>query len=104
MSKYTFEGKLNFRFTTLDVLCTLDYSADGTFDIVEMSAWSDRRNKMVEVSDKLAEKFGIENTDFLSRECLLDYHERAEYYREQREEYGDWLYHSRKDEALCNKS
>jgi hypothetical protein len=78
-SFFQFEGSLNFRFTTLDVVATIAYDLDGYLDIREMFVKSDRRNCLVPASPRLMLAFQEANWNYLQLEAYRHSRDTAEY-------------------------
>lgn len=62
------EGEFNFRMTTLSFVVDVEYGKD-CFDVISVMAFSNRRNKFVPVSDRMANKFVEEKEEFLMEKC-----------------------------------
>lgn len=92
-----FHGALNCRMTTLDVVAVMEYAEDY-LDIRELLVVSARRNELVRASDRLALRFQEENWSFLESYCKGEARALAEYYRDLREEAGDFKYHAKREE------
>lgn len=96
-STFEFSGSMNFRFTTLDVVCVIAYDHSGYLDIREMFVASNRRGQMVPASERLMFEFQNANWDFLFDQAMDDARARAESYRDDIEYIGDMKCHERMD-------
>ncbi len=84
MNNYEYEGKLNFRFSTLHVIASMKYNRDGYLDLDRLYVWSDRRKDMVPASYRLTLRFQEVHWLYFLGQCIDHDNAMAEYYRDQR--------------------
>lgn len=95
------EGLYPVRFTDAYMVINMEYDHDGYLNVNHIDACPgpDHKGRMRRMSDRFTLKYQEANWDFLYEKCMQESDNRAEYLRDMQNDYGDYIYHLRKEEA-----